>query len=171
MPLPLPSPLRKLDGLHPRAMFTRAACNRMRSTPFRSRTAAGLLAAALATPLAGPLAAQAPQSTAAAAPAARRPLRVDDLFRVRDVRDPQRSPDGAWVSYTVGTSDSARDRNDSDVWMTSWDGGQTIRLTSSPDGESSARWSPDNKYLSFLSSRSMGGAAAGAPGSGAQLWL
>jgi len=144
----------------------------MRSTPFRSRTAAGLLAAALATPLAGPLAAQAPQSTAAAAPAARRPLRVDDLFRVRDVRDPQRSPDGAWVSYTVGTSDSARDRNDSDVWMTSWDGAQTIRLTSTPDGESSARWSPDNKYLSFLSSRSMGsGAVAGSPGSGAQLWL
>ena len=31
----------------------------------------------------------------------RRLLTVDDLYNVREVRDPQRSPDGAWVAYTV----------------------------------------------------------------------
>jgi dipeptidyl aminopeptidase/acylaminoacyl peptidase len=105
---------------------------------------------------------------AAAAPLAlgaqaRRPLRVDDLYRLRDVRDPQRSPDGQWVAYTVSSADSARDKNDSDVWMTSWDGTRTVRLTSTSDGESAPRWSPDGRYLSFLSSRQNAG--------GGQVWL
>jgi dipeptidyl aminopeptidase/acylaminoacyl peptidase len=95
--------------------------------------------------------------------AARRPLRVGDLYRLRDVRDPQLSPDGAWVAYSVTAIDSAKDKSDSDVWMTSWDGTQTIRLTSSPESESSPRWSPDGRYLAFLSGRQ--------EGKGAQLWL
>ena len=93
----------------------------------------------------------------------RRPLRPADLFRLRDVRDPQISPDGAWVAYTVATIDSSKDKSDTDVWMTSWDGTQTIRVTSSPDGESSPRWSPDGRYLAFLSGRQ--------EGKGAQVWL
>ena len=47
--------------------------------------------------------------------------------------------------------------------MASWDGTQQIQLTSTPDGESQPRWSPDNKYLSFVSSRQ--GAKDG------QVWL
>ncbi|MEP6916546.1 MAG: hypothetical protein ABJC89_12910, partial [Acidobacteriota bacterium] len=40
---------------------------------------------------------------AAASPQAqsKRPLNADDIFNLRDVRDPQRSPDGKWVAYTV----------------------------------------------------------------------
>jgi dipeptidyl aminopeptidase/acylaminoacyl peptidase len=96
-------------------------------------------------------------------PLAKRALRVGDLYRLRDVRDPQLSPDGAWVAYSVGVVDSAKDKSDSDVWMTSWDGSQTIRLTSSPESESAPRWSPDGRYLAFLSGRQ--------EGKGAQLWL
>ncbi|MDQ3950236.1 MAG: S9 family peptidase, partial [Gemmatimonadota bacterium] len=96
-------------------------------------------------------------------PIAKRPLRVGDLYRLRDVRDPQLSPDGAWVAYSVAAIDSAKDKSDSDVWMTSWDGGQTVRLTSSPESETSPRWSPDGRYLAFLSGRQ--------EGKGAQLWL
>src|SRR5690348_7103965 len=94
---------------------------------------------------------------------ARRPLRVGDLYRLRNVGAPEISPDGQWVAYTVTTVDSAKDKSNTDVWMTSWDGTQSIQLTSSPDGESSPRWSPDGKYLSFLSSRE--------GGKGSQLWL
>ncbi|HVL69432.1 MAG TPA: S9 family peptidase [Vicinamibacterales bacterium] len=92
-----------------------------------------------------------------------RPLAVDDIFHIRDVRDPQRSPDGRWVAYTVTTAVKDTDKNNTDIWMVSWDGAQTIQLTSTPDGESSPRWSPDNKYLSFISSRQ--GAKDG------QVWL
>src|ERR671912_1225020 len=92
-----------------------------------------------------------------------RQLKVDDIFQIREVRDPQRSPDGKWVAYTVTTAIKETDKNNTDVWMVSWDGAQNIQLTSSPDGESSPRWSPDGKYLSFVSSRQ--GAKGG------QVWL
>ena len=97
------------------------------------------------------------------AQSAKRPLRSDDIYRLRDVSDPQRSPDGKWVAYTVSSVDTARDRNSSDIWMVSWDGTQQRQLTHTPDSESSPRWSPDGKWLSFLSSRD--------GGDGPQLWL
>jgi len=94
---------------------------------------------------------------------ARRPLRSNDLYHLKDVRDPQLSPDGGWVAYTVTTVDSAKDKSDNDIWMTSWDGATTIHVTSSPESESTPRWSPDGRYLAFLSGRQ--------EGKGAQIWL
>ena len=93
----------------------------------------------------------------------KRPLKVDDVYNIREVRDPQRSPDGKWVAYTVTTAIKDTDKNNTDVWMVSWDGSQHVQVTSTPEGESSPRWSPDNKYLSFISSRM--GAKTG------QVWL
>jgi dipeptidyl aminopeptidase/acylaminoacyl peptidase len=93
----------------------------------------------------------------------RRPLNVDDLYNMKDVRDPQRSPDGKWVAYAVARAIKDTDKNDTDVWMVSWDGQQQVQLTSSPESESSPRWSPDGKYLAFVSSRQ--GARDG------QIWL
>ncbi|HXH07555.1 MAG TPA: S9 family peptidase [Vicinamibacterales bacterium] len=83
----------------------------------------------------------------------KRPLSLDDLARLREVRDPQRSPDGRWVAYTVTAADVEKDRRDTDVWMVSWDGAERVRLTSSPDSETTPRWSPDGRYLAFLASR------------------
>ena len=93
----------------------------------------------------------------------KRPLKADDIYNLREVRDPQRSPDGKWVAYTVTTSVKETDKNNTDVWMVSWDGTRDLQLTSTPEGESSPRWSPDGKYLSFVSSRQ--GAKGG------QVWL
>ena len=93
----------------------------------------------------------------------RRPMRAEDIYRFRSVNDPQISPDGAWVAYSVTAVDSAKDKSDTDVWMTSWDGTQTIRLTSTPESESSPRWSPDGRFLAFVSGRQ--------DGKGGQIWL
>jgi dipeptidyl aminopeptidase/acylaminoacyl peptidase len=37
--------------------------------------------------------------------------------------------------------------------MVSWDGARSVRLTSSPADETKPRWSPEGRYLSFLSAR------------------
>lgn len=95
---------------------------------------------------------------------AKRPLKLDDLARFRELRDPQCSPDGNWVAYTVSTIDAKEDKSSGHVWMIGYDGNNDRQVTSSNDSESSPRWSPDGKYLSFTSSR---------PGKakGNQLWL
>src|SRR4030065_2347135 len=71
---------------------------------------------------------------------AKRPVKIDDFARLKAVGDPQLSPDGKWVAYTVGTIDLEKDKRDTDLWMVSWDGKEEVRLTSSPDGESRPRW-------------------------------
>jgi dipeptidyl aminopeptidase/acylaminoacyl peptidase len=95
---------------------------------------------------------------------ARRPFKLDDLARLREVRDPQVSPDGQWVAYVVSTIDAKEDKSSSHIWMVSFDGKNDRQITWSQDSESSPRWSPDGKYLSFTSSR---------PGKtkGNQVWL
>lgn len=94
----------------------------------------------------------------------KRKIALDDFSTLRDVNNPQISPDGRWVAYTVRTPDMKEDKRSTDIWMTSWDGAQTMQLTFSKESEHSPRWSPDNKYLAFLSSR-------GVEGETDQLWL
>lgn len=93
---------------------------------------------------------------------AKRLLRPGDIYRLQTMNDANISPDGQWIAYTISTVDSAKDKRNSDIWMVSRDGNQTVQLTSSPDNESTPRWSPDGKYISFQATR-LGG--------GAQVWL
>jgi dipeptidyl aminopeptidase/acylaminoacyl peptidase len=98
---------------------------------------------------------------------ARRALTLDDHSRIVGVNDPQRSPEGTWVAYTVTTTDAEADKRNTDVWMVKWDGSEQIQLTSSADSESSPRWSPDGKYLAFVASRG----SEEEKKKGAQIWL
>ena len=93
----------------------------------------------------------------------KRSLQPADIYRLQEIYDPQVSPDGQWVAYVLSSIDTTKDRSNSDIWMVSWDGKQHLQLTNSTDGESTPRWSPDGKYLSFISARY--------GNDNAQLWL
>ncbi len=95
-------------------------------------------------------------SGAQASPAISRPITVDDYFQVREVDDPQISADGQWVAYTVKTSSLKDDEDKTRVWMVATWGGEAVAMTSKETSSEHPRWSPDGRYLAFLSKRNEG---------------
>ncbi len=82
----------------------------------------------------------------------KRHLGADDFYRMREVGDPQVSPDGKWIAYTVTTMNRELDRLETQIYIVDWEGTQSLAMTYGPESASSPKWSPDGKYLSFLSS-------------------
>ncbi|MCF2515919.1 S9 family peptidase [Sphingomonas sp. G124] len=78
----------------------------------------------------------------------------DDLARLADVTEPEASPDGRWLAYTVTTTNVDADEKQSDLWRVNWDGKERKPLTQTPDtNETHPQWSPDRKSIAFLSDR------------------
>jgi len=94
----------------------------------------------------------------------KRPIGLDDLNRIVRVGAPVVSPDGAWVAYTASQVDTKEDKNVSQLWMVSWDGSVHLQLTTGKEGASAPKFSPDGRYISFLSSRP-------GPAKGTQIWV
>ncbi len=85
-----------------------------------------------------------------------RAITVDDVFEIRDVRDPQISDDGHWVAYTISTAMLKEDKNETRIWMAPAAGGDAIAMSAEGVSSSHPRWSPDGKFLAFLSKRNEG---------------
>jgi dipeptidyl aminopeptidase/acylaminoacyl peptidase len=82
---------------------------------------------------------------------------------MKEVGGAQISPDGKWIAYTVTSVDREADKLQSTIWMVNWEGTQDLQITNGPDSETLPRWSPDGRYLAFLSARPAEGKA--------QIWL
>jgi dipeptidyl aminopeptidase/acylaminoacyl peptidase len=82
-----------------------------------------------------------------------RRLNPNDVYRLKSISNSEISPDGKWVLFSVSSPDSAKNKKQSDLFMTSWDGKESFQLTHSEEGEGSATFSPDGKYISYLSSK------------------
>jgi dipeptidyl aminopeptidase/acylaminoacyl peptidase len=85
-----------------------------------------------------------------------RAITIDDYFQIREVRDPQLSPDAKLVAYTVNTALLKEDKNEERIWMVPKAGGPPSALSAEGVSSSHARWSPDGKFIAFLSAREEG---------------
>ena len=86
--------------------------------------------------------------------AQKRPFTFDEMMKVKRVADPQLSPDGKWVAFTVTTYDVANNSRNSDIWLVSSEGGEPRQMTRSPKADERPRWAPDSKRIALVSTRS-----------------
>ncbi|MEY3291752.1 MAG: hypothetical protein RLZZ266_777 [Bacteroidota bacterium] len=74
----------------------------------------------------------------------------NDVYRMEAVSRPKISPEGSWILYSQSKIDAAKDRSVSKLYMMSSDGKETITLTEQTKGVGNYQWSPDGKYISYL---------------------
>ena len=82
---------------------------------------------------------------------------IEDLLKARRVGDPQISPDGKRVAFTIGDVNFDANRVVNQIYVTSIDGGSAKQLTSGTSSSSAPRWSPDGKKIVYTT--------------GSQLWV
>jgi dipeptidyl aminopeptidase/acylaminoacyl peptidase len=78
---------------------------------------------------------------------------IEDLIKTRRVSDPQISPDGRNIVYTITDTDKSANRRTTQIYLISVDGGDTRQLTNEKASANSPRWSPDGRRLAYISAR------------------
>jgi len=97
---------------------------------------------------------------AAASDGAKRALTIADLYRIKNVTDPQYSPDGKRIAFAVTDFELEKGKTNSHIYMMRADGSGVRRMTGGEGMDYHPRWSSDGKWLLFVSTRE----------NGAQVW-
>lgn len=90
----------------------------------------------------------------------RQPFDVHALLKLERISDPQLSPDGRVVAFTVQSVDLENNRRSTHIYSAPLSGGP-VRLTQEGNLNQRPRWSPDSQTIAFISDRS----------GSAQVWL
>ncbi len=80
-------------------------------------------------------------------------LSLDDAFSIKAVADPKISPDGSCIVFVVTENNVAENKSNSDLWMVDIKGGKPLRLTYHEKDDFGPQWSPDGRYIAFISTR------------------
>ena len=87
----------------------------------------------------------------------KRPITFEDFAAVRAVSDPQISPDGRSVLYSVRTTDIAANRRSGKTYLAPTSGVSARVFPGDDVSASEARWSPDGRRIAYIA--------------GGQLWI
>jgi len=80
---------------------------------------------------------------------AKRPMTFADLMAMKRVSDPQISPSGKWVLFSVTDVSLEKNTKVNHLWVVALDGKSPERQVTSNMGESFGRFSPDGKFVSY----------------------
>jgi dipeptidyl aminopeptidase/acylaminoacyl peptidase len=89
----------------------------------------------------------------AASYAQKRAFTIEDLYRIKSISDVHVSPDGKSLIYSLGIQDLPRAKHVSHIWMMDIDGSNPRQMTQGEKSENSPSFSPDGKWISFISDR------------------
>jgi dipeptidyl aminopeptidase/acylaminoacyl peptidase len=81
------------------------------------------------------------------------PFTAEHMVRLDRVGAPSLSPDGSRVAYPVRKTDMEANKGRQNLWLTKVSDGDTRRLTNNDANDSDPAWSPDGRFIYFLSSR------------------
>src|SRR5262249_44132416 len=86
--------------------------------------------------------------------AQKKPFDVQAMMRLSRLSEPQVSPDGKWVAFTVQTIDLDKNIKPRQIFIVSPDGGEPRQITRDGTTNERPRWSPDSKRIAYISNRS-----------------
>jgi dipeptidyl aminopeptidase/acylaminoacyl peptidase len=92
-------------------------------------------------------------ASVAVASAQKQPFDLNALLSLKRIADPQISPDGQWVAFTVRTIDIAANKRPQQIWVVPLAGGTPRQITHDGEDNQRARWSPDSKRIAYVSDR------------------
>src|SRR5438270_1862445 len=92
------------------------------------------------------------QTPSPSAPAsAMHPFTFEDMMKLKRLDQPVPSPDGKWVVFSATDVDLEANTKISHLWIVPANGGESKRLSETPNHEERPRLSPDGKHLIWTS--------------------
>src|ERR1700742_3779892 len=89
------------------------------------------------------------QTTQPAAAAAKRPITFADLMALKRISDPQISPSGKWVLFSVTEVSLEKNTKTNHLWVVPLDGRTKEHQVTFGEGESNGRFAPDGKSIAL----------------------